>query len=356
MKNKKLAEVFSKMAALYTELAELCGAEETAVAEEPKTEKSVKSTGKKSPKKTEEPVEEDEKEEQTETAGEKTAEELNDMPFNALKKYAASVGVSATGKRDDIIARILGGVDADDEGDDEPDEKPEEKKAPVKKGKKSNVVSMEEKKEELAEYEETADDILEENDIDDVISELKEAGVKGVTKKNVKSKLIEALKKGLIDLEDDDNEDDDAEPADDGDDDGEEIDENTYFEDYDDEDGANNPDNVTEKARLKAMVKTQKAILADIENEDLDVDEMRSFLLENSTEDEQQEIEDFDDDDVIAAYCEMMKRYIDDEGEDYSDSEDPYYVNGEIYAHAHKCSEADGEYVDEVSGETFELE
>lgn len=350
MNNKKLVAIFSQMAALYTELAELCGVEETAVANEPKTEKGAKSTGKESPKKSKEPV--DEGAEETKE-GVKTAEELNDMPFNALKKYAASVGVAATGKREDIIARILGGAD---DGEDEDDEKSEEKKAPAKKGRSNKVVSMEEKKEEIAEYEETADDILEENDLDDVITELKEAGVKGVTKKNVKKKLIDALKKGLIDLEDDDDEDEDSEPADDADGDEIEIDESTYFEDYDDEDGANNPANVTEKARLNAMIEVQKAILDDIENEDLDVDEMKSFLLENSTEDEQQEIEDFDDDDVIAAYCEMMKRYIDDEGEDYSDSEDPYYVNGEVYAHAHKCGEADGEYVDEVSGETFELE
>ena len=334
MKNEQLAQVFAQISDLYAEAAVLMSEgtkEEAKVEEKPKA--------KSAPKK-EKPAEKAEKktvEKKTES-GEKTEEELNEMSFNALKKYAKEVGVPATGKRDDIIARILGGEE-------------EPKKAEKPKQEKSKVVSLEEKKEEKAEYEALADELLDENEVDDIISELKSVGLKGITKKNVRKKLIEALKKDLLDLGDDEEEEEVE------DDDDEVIDENYYFEAYDAEDEPNNPDNVKEQDRLDAMIELQKDILADVEEEDLSVADMKAFLLDNSTEDEKVEIEQFDEDEILACYCELRKRMIDDDGEDYSDhADDPYFVNGEIYCYGHKCVLKDGEYFDEVGEESFQLD
>lgn len=285
-----------------------------------------------------------------------TVKSLEEMGYNDLKKYAASVGVSATGKRDDIIARILDvGVQNDE------DKEPVKKEESTKK-KSNKIVNIEDKRAEK-EFEDTADDILEENDLEDVISELKEVGMKGVTKKNVRDKLIEALKEDLIDLEDDEDDEESADekdeaeeiPDEEEDDEGDEvIDNETYFEDFDPE-GVNNPKNVKSKDRLKAMMEIQEDILDSIEANDLDEAIMKSFLLENSTEDEQEEIEEFDEDEVMAAYIELRKRMVDDDGDDMSDTDDAYYVNDIVYGHGRECKETDGEYVDEVSGETFEI-
>ena len=337
MSTKEIASIYGQISELFAKLSTaVCAAETDAESVEhvEDDKKSVKSDVK------------SEKKSSTGKAGVKTEEELQSMQFNALKKYAVSLGVDPAGKRNDIIARILGASD----GAEAEEAVPVEDKKPGKKD-KDNVVPIEKKREENSEYEETADSLMKEYDVEDLIAELEEAGVKGVTKRTLRKKLIEALKKGLINLEEEDDEDDSEDDAD-----GDEVDENTYFEDYDDEDRANDPNNVTEKSRLDAMVEVQKDILNDIDREKLDVEEMKSFLLENSTEDEQQDIEGYDDDDVIAAYCEIRKRYIDDDGDDYSDSDDPYYVNGNVYAHAHKCAVTDGEYIDEVSGEKFELD
>lgn len=294
-------------------------------------------------------------------------EDLEKMAFNELKKFAKDHGIDAKGKRDDIIERILAEVESEDVED---AEEPAEEKPAKKSTKKDKVVSFDEKADDVKKLLEQADEILDEYDEDDIISELKEVGIKGVTKKTLRDKIVEALKKGLLEFEDEEedtedeelpfgdaeSEEDDADDDSDDDEEGEEIDENTYFEDYDDDNESNNPENVSSKKRMKAMVKLQKSLLNDIENEELDVDSMKSFILENSTEDEQEEVEDFDDDDIIATYLELRKRMIDDEGDDMSGEDDPYEVNGEVFAHGHLCPKTeDGKYVDEVSGDTFEL-
>ena len=89
-------------------------------------------------------------EDEDDSAGEYTYEELMDMPYNDMKKYAKSVGVTAMGSREKIVNDILKtyGVEAPDEEDEDEDEEsiydslndyenneeiPEERAAAIKK-------------------------------------------------------------------------------------------------------------------------------------------------------------------------------------------------------------------------------
>lgn len=367
-----LKKIIDAVGVIHVELAKLAVEVDTLnapvdVADEPAPVE--KKPAKKSAKKAA-PVKE-EKAESTDVskAGSYTEESLNEINYADLKKIAASLGLSAKGKRNELVERILSA-----QGDDSADEVEEPAKKPAKKKKSDKVVDLEEKKAEKAakasdeedEFGEIADEVLESTEDEDIIDILKEVGLKRITKKNLRAKLIDALSKGLLDefLDDDEDEEDEsvedaedeAEEVDDDDDEEEiEIDETTYFEDFD-PDGVNDPDEC-EDPRLATMLEVQETILHKIETGSLKEATMRKFLLSNSTEDEKEEIEEYDSEQVIAAYCELRKRMVDDQGDDMSkEAQDGYYINEELYVCGHKCVEADGELISEVTGDVFDME
>lgn len=307
-------------------------------------------------------VEKKSEEAPAESAGEYTREELENMKYNDLKKYGASLGVKCVGTRDEIIDKILavGGAPAEDDGeDDEPKSKSKTsaKSAPAKKlGKKSEPVE-DEPAEEEDEFEVQAKEVAEDTSAEEIIEALSEVGVKA-NKKNYVEKLADALRKGLIDLSDDDDGEESGE--DDGDEAGEDgaeavdFDAETYFEEFDPE-GYNNPENMNDD-RAEAVKVLMESILDDIDKGEITADDIASYIDDNATEDEKELISDPEDDaQVIGLYCELRKRMVDDEGAEHEPS-DPYEVNGDDFCCGHqlKYVKKSKKFVCEICGEEYE--
>lgn len=266
-------------------------------------------------------------------------DELKSMKYNEFKKLAAQLGVKCTGSRDEILERIVElGVVEDSEVTKED----------------NKVTEEEDSNESTTDYSEMADSIIESTGISDIISALEDVGIKA-NKNNVKDKLIIALEKNLLDVEDeeDDSAEDfeyDEEEVEDTEDE-EEVDSTTYFEDFD-FGSVNDPKNMTGK-RLKATQKVQKGIL---ENENLSIKQINAFLETVTLDSELEEVGE-DEDSRWALYIELNKALVDDDGEVHQVS-DPYEINGEPMCCGHKLkySSKNKTYICEVCGTEYEAE
>ena len=234
----------------------------------------------------------------TPTEGETyTVEQLNAMKYNAFKTYAASLGVKCTGTRDEIMARVLKaqGSAPVEETEEEtvvtPIEAPSAEK-PAKKSRKSK------KKED--EFDELAKAFSEEYTADEILEQLSEVGV-DADEDNYVEKLAEALREGLIEVDDDESEEvaddsteeeteaEEVEETEDADEDEEveeddsdesdeeeEIDENSYFADFD-IDGFNDPEDMTKK-RAKAVKSMMKDTLDKLFDDKISDKEVQEFI------------------------------------------------------------------------------
>ena len=294
----------------------------------------------------------------TTMTGKFDVEELKGMKYNEFKKLAASLGVKCTGTRDEIMERILAlDVTVDVAEDVEEEEVVEE--APVKesksdkpaKGKKLGKKEVDEPSRD--EFDEQAEAIADETPVEDIIEALADVDIKA-TKKNAVEKLAHALREGLIEMdEEDEDEDIEDEIEEDDEDDDEEISADSYFSEYD-PNGFNNPEEMTEE-RKEAIEEKMDEILTEISEGTLKMDEIESYLEDNCTEEEIELVgEDYTDEDVIKLYMEMIKRTIDNEGNEVEPSE-PYEVGEHNMCCGHElkyvkktknyvCSQCGGEY------------
>lgn len=271
-----------------------------------------------------------------------TIDQLKAMKYNEFKKVAATIGVKCTGTRDEIMERILS------------------TKAPEKK-EEEPVLPSEPSTEVIDEFAEAAKSLVATSDIDELIEALDEAGIKA-TKKNVETKLAEALRKGEIELEDDEDDEDDeveeeaeVEEVDEEEDDGEEITAETYFEEYDMQ-NLNNPDDMT-KARKKSTVEVQGNAIKAYENGMLSVDSMKDFIKKYTTQEEFDNT-DFDSaepDEIFGAYVEVLKSLVDNDGEVHTNNE-PYECGEHdcCCGHVLKYVKKSNSYICEVCGEEYE--
>lgn len=286
-----------------------------------------------------------------------TADELREMKYADLKKLASDMGVSAKGKRDEIIARIL---------NEEVEVSVEETKEAKEK---DNIIPFPKKD---VDYLAMAKEATEDMTLDEIRETLEDLDLDSSgKKKDLIDRIAKAMEEGVIEIEDDEDSEeeeveeteevsdmDDSDDDSDDEDDEDEVTENTYFEDFDD--GANDPDDIDSEERKKAVVKLQKEIIADYENESLQDSDIDDFLKEHLTEDElEDDYEDADEMDKFAIYCELMKRMINDDGERVPMGE-PYEitVDGDTldYCCGHELEETDEGYVCEVCGNTYEAE
>ena len=294
--------------------------------------------------------------------GEYSVEQLEGMKYNEFKKYAAKLGVKCTGTRDEIMKRIIDF--------------------------RNGETSVEEEVKD--EFDEQAEEILEETEVEEVIEALAEVGVKA-TKRTALAKLAQALRDGLIETDDEDeddeedddveevevevvesDEDDDEEEEDDTDEDDSEDDEDededeedseeveieadSYFSDYD-PDGLNDPEDMTDE-RKEAVVAKMDEILTEISGGTLTADAIADYIEEHATQDEIDLLdEDYTDDELIMFYMELVKRTIDDDGEEH-DKEDPYEINGRDICCGHelKYIKKTDKYVCEICGAEYESE
>ena len=386
MKNERLIEGLNMIIEGATILRnELSGAE---VSESKGAES--KSVARRAAVQKEEPVMNapEEKEAGAEVEGTLSREQLMSMKFNDLKKLGASLGVSCSGKRDEIIDRILNvSVKASVEPEEPEDEGTEEKGkvVPISKSKKGGLKKKKEEPEEDTTEEEEAgpseesiklaEELTEDMSAKEIIDYLAECGIKAKGKKSdVILVLAKGIEDGTVELEDDDEEEageEVEEPVEDGEDseevsaddaeeedeeEGEEFNEESYFPEYD-EAGYNNPDTMTEK-RAEAVRDMMADIIEKVENDELKEEDMQT-LLENVCTDEELEAlgEDYEFEELVAMYCEIRKRFVDDDGEEHEPG-DPYELNEKNFCCGHelKYEKKSKTFICESCGEKYTAE
>lgn len=294
----------------------------------------------------EEPVAEEVKEEPVASKEDSAEVDLENMKYSELKKYASERGIKNVGTREEIIARI----------------KKEESKVvqmPTKEAEEENPVEEAMNPPEEDEFAELAKSIAEETDIEDIISALADVNIKA-TKKNAIAKLEDALRKGLIELDDED-EDEDAEDAEDESSETEEPTDDDaevqYYNPTFDPEGYNDPETMSEDRRsaCEALVDD---ILAQVSEGKLTLDELKDFVETICTEDELDLVEDAEDEmQILYLYMEVKKRFIDNEGNLNAPNE-PYEIGEDNFCCGHelKYDKKSHMYICEVCGQEYEAE
>lgn len=311
--------------------------------------------------------------------GKFSREQLMSMKFNELKKLGASVGVSCKGTRDEIVERMLQvTVSATVENEAEPEEteapaKDDGKVVPINKkkgGLKKSAKTEEPEEEEVDEqYIQMATEATEDMSAKEIIEYLAEFDIEAKGKKSdVVKVLAKAIADGIVQLEDDDEEDDSEEEADveettaeaeeetAEDEDGEEFNEESYFPEYD-PDGVNNPEGMSEE-RAEAVKSMMADIIEGVENDTITEEDIQTFLETYASEEELEALgDDYHFEDLVAMYCEVKKRFIDDNGEEH-EAEDPYEIDEENYCCGRKLKyeKKSKKFICENCGEEYEAE
>lgn len=294
-----------------------------------------------------------------------TREDLLAMKYNDLKKLGKEIGIKCTGTRDEIIDKILS-VSMTDSPMAEPVEDEEEEKSNVVPMKKKSV-----KKEEPVEDTDEEDDIeeqylamareaLADNDLEDIVEVLAEAGIK-LSKLQAKkedivmTKLAEAFQNGMIEAEGDD-EDTDTDNEENTEGDELEFSEDSYFDEYDPE-GINDPETMSKK-RARAVKSLVSDIINKYEEEELTTDDIESEL-EDIVTDEDIELlgEDYSEEELVAFYIEMKKRFVDNDG-NICEPSDPYEIGEDNFCCGHQLQydKKGKKYVCPICEEEYEAE
>lgn len=323
--------------------------------------------------------------EETVATGKFDVEQLNSMKYNEFKKLAASLGVKCTGTREEIMKRILA-LDVTVEKDAEVSE-PVEDEQEVTETKSDRLSSGKRKLAKKAdapakdEFDEQAEKIATDTPVEDIIEALADVDVKA-TKKNAVAKLAEALRKGLIevddddddededvdedDVEEDDSDEDDSDEAeddseededsdDDDDEEGEDFNADTYFPEVDPH-GLNDPDTMSDERRQAVHDKNEEIIEA-YSNGELTLDAINDFFSKYATEEDMELIDTDNDLEVLALYIALNDRLIDNDGDEH-EKEDPYEVGEHDMCCGHelKYVKKTKKYICEVCGAEYEAE
>ena len=313
--------------------------------------------------------------------GKFSREQLMSMKFNELKKLGASVGVSCKGTRDEIVERMLqvtvtATVENDEAESEETDEAPAKDDGKVvsinkkKGGLKKSAKTEEPEEEEVDEqYIQMATEATEDMSAKEIIEYLAEFDIEAKGKKSdVVKVLAKAIADGIVQLEDDDEEDDSEEEADveettaeaeeetAEDEDGEEFNEESYFPEYDPE-GVNNSEGMSEE-RAEAVKSMMADIIEGVENDTITEEDIQTFLETYASEEELEALgDDYQFEDLVAMYCEVKKRFIDDDGEEH-EAGDPYEIDEENYCCGRKLKyeKKSKKFICENCGEEYEAE
>lgn len=266
-------------------------------------------------------------EDEDDSAGEYTYEELMDMPYNDMKKYAKSVGVTAMGSREKIVNDILKtyGVEAPDEEDEDEDEAPK-KKAPARKkttaSKKSAPVEEEdEEDEEEDEVTAQVNEAVKDMEDSEIAELLKQAGLPSKGKRTALiARVIKGVKDEVIDLDGEEDEDEDEESI------------------YDSLNDYENNEEIPEE-RAAAIKKFEAATNKKVKAKTLKMAMIKKALT--AYYGDEADLSEAGDEELVEAYIDMKCRFIDDEGDNYDGTDDAYYVNGMLACHGYICEESE---------------
>lgn len=285
-------------------------------------------------------------------------EQLKSMKYNDFKKLAAQLGVKCTGTRDEIMERILA-LDVTVTGGEATVEEPaeQEEKKPAKSGKSIGGKKLAKAKADEPtsdEFDEQAEEIAKDTPVEDIIEALADVKIKA-TKKDAVVKLADALRRGLIELDAEEGEESGEEPADAENTDEEEIGADSYFPEYDPK-GYNNPEKMSDERREAVEAKMDE-VLTEISEGTLSDDDIASYIEDHATQAEIDLLEEDDSDEYIKLYMELVKRTIDNDGEEHEPA-DPYEVGEEnmCCGHVLKYSKKNNKYICEHCGTEYEAE
>lgn len=267
-------------------------------------------------------------EDEDDSAGEYTYEELMDMPYNDMKKYAKSVGVTAMGSREKIVNDILKtyGVEAPDEEDEDEDEAPK-KKAPAGKktpaSKKSAPVEEDEEDEEEDEVTAQVNEAVKDMEDSEIAELLKQAGLPSKGKRTALiARVIKGVKDEVIDLDGEEDEDEDG-------------DEESIYDSLNDYE---NNEEIPEE-RAAAIKKFEAATNKKVKAKTLKMAMIKKALT--AYYGDEADLSEAGDEELVEAYIDMKCRFIDDEGDNYDGTDDAYYVNGMLACHGYICEESE---------------
>lgn len=273
-------------------------------------------------------------EDEDDSAGEYTYEELMDMPYNDMKKYAKSVGVTAMGSREKIVNDILKtyGVEAPDEEDEDEDEAPKKKapaskKAPAGKktpaGKKSAPVEEEDEEDEEDEVTAQVNEAVKDMEDSEIAELLKQAGLPSKGKRTALiARVIKGVKDEVIDLDGEEDEDEDG-------------DEESIYDSLNDYE---NNEEIPEE-RAAAIKKFEAATNKKVKAKTLKMAMIKKALT--AYYGDEADLSEAGDEELVEAYIDMKCRFIDDEGDNYDGTDDAYYVNGMLACHGYICEESE---------------
>lgn len=287
-----------------------------------------------------------EDDEDGEDEGNSLVDDLDELSQEELATICADNGISAKGKKQALIDRLVEAVEKGDIteddifGDDEDAEDDDE-----------------------AEDEEdmTVEELVDELDEDELKDLAKELGI------NIKKlKKVADIKKAILKKDDDDisealealglvgEPDEDEDDEDDADEDGADSDEEDDSEDDEDED---EEENLSKEAK-KAMDKIEKDIRAKYKAKKLKDATIKKFV--NNYYDGDPDLSDLDKEEMLEEYIDIQKHLVDDDGEVH-DMKEPYERNGENYCCGAKLVPGKGKkkgiLICEVCGEEYkELE
>lgn len=259
-----------------------------------------------------------------------TREKLDSMTYNNIKKYAKEHGFSAVGNRDEITARILGEsapapVAPEVEEDDTPVD-------PLYDRVVSSVADM--SNEEIADL-------------------LVEVGVSAKGKREaLLDKLVQAVRDGLLDFDDEDSEDGEEDEESDEKTASVADDEESEDEEEDTINDTDNPD-MTE-ARKDAILAQDAEIRQQFKSKELKKKDMIEFL--QSFYDTEEDMKDLTTDELLDTYIDAVCRLIDDDGELVE--EGAYMLNGEPACCGRHLSysEDTNKFICEHCGEEYDAE
>lgn len=315
LKVKGLKMIAEGILLIAKSLEESPAVETTATA---KPKKAVKTTA-------EEPAEEIEDSESEESAT-YTEEDLEGMTYNDIKKLAKSLGISAVGNRETIVAAILAssGV-ADEEESDESESDEEFEECEV----------LDDDSEDEADEDEDDDD-EDEEDSDDVAAQVN-AAVEDMTDDEIRAlledsdlstkgkrqaliaRLIEAVEDGVIEFSDDEYAEDESEDAD------------TEEDAEDSEESEDISEDMT-PARREAYDEICKDTEEGFESGEISREDLIEFI--NDFNGEKGNYKKTPDAELLDLYLRCCAFLISDDGEISEDS-GKYEINGESYCCGH---------------------
>jgi hypothetical protein len=287
--------------------------------------------------------EESEDEDEDEESEVYSQEEIDAMSFSEVKELCKENGVDARGKKEKLIEKLIeaGIIEVSDEDEEESDDEDydedEESESEDEEDEEESDEDEEDDEEDDSDEEEEDEDEDEEESLKDSVEEqVKDWSIEelasflesaGISPKGKREALIDKLVKGIEDGQ-------------------------IEFSGEDDED--EDEEEIDSSVREDAVEENEKDLRESFKNEELDVDDLKDWLIEYNGNDETitRKIKKMTDKKVLDEYVKATATLIDDDGELHE--EGMYYVDGEPYCCGHPLKEVDGKYVCEYCGTEYE--